>query len=166
MDARYDEPNKIDNILKKMRLDKLYTEALKSTKFANRIVIYLRGYNLKIKQLDPLYQQASECIAAFDAYFLQERKYLVKYMQQPTKQKIGKRDMYEYIQDIQKNLDTFEATYEPLQTKMKSIANTFVNEQDRNEQIFKVDSFCDLFIQIYIDISEIQETYDYLTNIV
>ena len=165
-DKRYSEPKEIGDILKNMRLDKLHVEAGKNTAFADRIIRYLYGYNLRMTQLDPLYQKASEFVASFDAYFLQERKYLVKHMNYPTKHKIGKRDMYEYIQDIQKNLDAFEATYEALQTKMKSIASTFVNEHDRNEHMFKVDSFCTLFVEIYIDISDIQETYDALTNII
>jgi len=161
---RYGEPKKIGDILKDMRLDKLYAETWKNTQFADKIIRYLHGYNMRMTQLDPLYEQASIFVASFDAYFSQERKFLIEHMKKDKKHHINKWDIYEYIQDIQKNLDAFEATYDTLQKNMKSIASTFVNEHDKHQHTYKVDSFCTLFMEIYIDISEIQETYDALTN--
>ncbi len=161
---RYGEPKKIGDILNDIRLDTLSVEAVKNIHFAESIIRYIHWYNLRMTQLDPLYEQASTFIASFDAYFLQERKHVMKYMKDINKHHIHKRDLYEYIQDIQANLDAFEDTYNTLQTKMKSIAKTFVNEHDRHQHTYKVDSFCTLFMEIYLDLSEIQETYDALAN--
>ncbi len=161
---RYGEPKKIGDILNDIRLDTLSVESVKNTQFTERLIRYLHGYNLRMTQLQPLYEQASTFIASFDAYFLQERKQLIQHMKSTNKHHIPKRDLYEYIPNIQANLDAFENTYNTLQTKMKSIANTFVNEHDRHQHTYKVDSFCTLFMEIYLDLSEIQETYDALAN--
>jgi hypothetical protein len=161
---KYGESKKIGDILNDIRLDTLSVEAVKNTQFAERLIHYLHGYNLRMTQLEPLYKQASTFIASFDTYFWQERKHVMKYMKDINKYHIHKRDLYEYIQDIQANLDAFENTYNTLQTKMKSITNTFVNEHDRHQHTYKVDSFYTLFMEIYLDLSEIQETYDALIN--
>ncbi len=163
-DNRDKDPKRISDILHDMGLEGKKSELLKSLQFADTLVRYLHGYHIRMSKLDPLYVQAAELIASFDGYYANERKLLINHIHAPHISKQRKWDGYSHIQTIQDNLDGFEERYRAILTPLRSVTETFARSQDKEEQTEKIDSFSALFMEIYIDISEIQETYDSLAE--